>query len=130
MPVAPAIGVPPLRHWKDGVGVPLAATVKVTAAPRIADWLCGCVVMAGAARGASTRTLSTKPKVKFVLSESDANISQYPTNTLLPVNVALVIVASRIPSIAQSTLLPRRATITSLHANPAAPLSRAPVCCG
>ena len=35
-------------HWYVGVGVPLAAPVKVTAAGAVTVWLSGCVVMLGA----------------------------------------------------------------------------------
>ena len=65
-----------------------------------------------------------------LFDESDANGSQKPTKTLLAVKVALVIVAKRMPSITQSTVLPRRETITSCHARPNVPGFSVPVCCG
>ena len=75
------------------------------------------------------RTLSAKPKFKLVLSVSDENGSQKPTKTLLAVNVALEMVASRIPSTTQSTVLPVRETMTSCHAKPNVPVVSVPVCC-
>ena len=42
---------PPLLltcHWTVGVGVPLAAAVKVTELPVVIVWLFGCVVTTGA----------------------------------------------------------------------------------
>ena len=35
-------------HWTVGVGVPLAAAVKLTGVPAVTDWLVGLVVMVGA----------------------------------------------------------------------------------
>ena len=51
----------------------------------------GFVVKSGAMAGCSTRTLSTRPKLKFVLSVSDAKGSQKPTKTLPAVKVTLEI---------------------------------------
>ena len=46
--VAPLMLTASLRHWKVGVGLPLAAAVKVTLAPVVTDWLVGWVVKTGA----------------------------------------------------------------------------------
>ncbi len=46
--VAPLMLALPFRHWKVGVGVPLAAAVKVTGEPTVTDWLAGWVVNEGA----------------------------------------------------------------------------------
>src|SRR5258706_15710112 len=92
--VAAEIFVPLNCHWKFGAGRPVAAAVKVTLVPSFTICGGGLVVMTGAIAGTSTRTLSTRPKFKFVLSVSDENGSQKPTKTLLAVNVALEMVAS------------------------------------
>src|ERR1035437_5313290 len=120
--VAPEIIFAPLKnHWKLAAGRPVAAAVKVTLVPSFTVCASGCTVKAGVVAGTSTRTLSTRPKLKVLLSDNDANGSQKPTQTLLAVNVALEIVAKRMPSITQSTVLPRRETITSCHARPKVP---------
>src|SRR5450432_134246 len=89
-----------------------------------------CKVRIGATAGTSTRTLSTRPKLKLLLSDSDANGSQKPTQTLLPVNEVLNTTASRTPSTTQSTVLPRLETMTSCHARPNVPGASEPLCCG
>jgi hypothetical protein len=52
--VAPLMFTPPFCHWNVGVGVPLAAAVKVTELPAVTVWLVGCVVKAGALLAAVT----------------------------------------------------------------------------
>ena len=46
--LAPRMKRPLRSHWYTGVGVPVAAAVKVTEAPGATDWDAGWVVMTGA----------------------------------------------------------------------------------
>ena len=47
VPVAPAIFVPLKRHWKVGVGEPVATAENVTLDPAVTLGPWGCEVMAG-----------------------------------------------------------------------------------
>ncbi len=49
VPVMTAAAVDPASscHWRSGVGVPLAAPVKVAVLPTVADLFVGCAVIAG-----------------------------------------------------------------------------------
>ena len=51
--VAPARATPLRDHWKLGVGLPVATTLKVTFCPTAVVTLAGCVVIAGAVLTAS-----------------------------------------------------------------------------
>ena len=56
--VAPPMLVPFFRHWKVGVGEPLAATVKVTEVPAVTVWLTGCIVITGALTAVVTTSVA------------------------------------------------------------------------
>ena len=61
------MSVPPFFHWIVGVGLPETATVNVTLAPVVTDWLVGCVVNAGALVAADT--VRTAPLLVAVPAE-------------------------------------------------------------
>src|SRR5262245_15234601 len=107
--------------------MPAAVTANVALLVTLSANATGCAVMVGATAGTSTRKLSTRPKLRLVLSESDENGSQYPIKMLLDVRV-LVTEQIFSPSINHSITLPVLLTITSRQTKPTAPTAKPPVC--